>query len=274
MGSTATGRNDVDRGLYYESHLRPSIEAELAWSRRFGRGFALVLIGVDAMRLRYDYRFEEAWQAGLTATARLLQGTRNNVDRVFRYGPSTFAMILPESGEHEIMGMIRRLRREAREMSAGEGEPGGPLPVHFGATFFPTRATSVSDLLERAEVAMRIAEKTPSRVQIDGAAAPEMPAPETLRQTGAGEPSPLHLLMTTTAPIYPPDAPAVLVDFPSPGIEAIEAAEEAVPALVGAAYSANLEASEQGPLNDTLSVALKQLDQTLVLIRTIRRQAA
>jgi hypothetical protein len=61
------------------------------------------------------------------------------------------------------------------------------LPAHYGATFFPTCATTVDDMLRRAAVALRIADNNANRVQLDGAEAPEMPPAETLRQPEAEE---------------------------------------------------------------------------------------
>jgi diguanylate cyclase (GGDEF)-like protein len=176
---------DPVTGVFEETQLRPSIETELSRSRRFGRGFALVLVGIDEMRQRFDYRDEEIWEASFSATAELLRGTRNNVDRVYRFGPAGFALILPESGPKEVTGLVHRLRRVARKAKPAESEPGGPLPAHYGATFYPTCATATDDLLRRAEIALRIADGNASRMQLDGAEAPEMPPVETLRQPEA-----------------------------------------------------------------------------------------
>jgi diguanylate cyclase (GGDEF)-like protein len=182
-GATPEGDDLVDpsTGVYDERLLRPALEMEVARGRRFNRNFAFVLVGIDAMRQRFDYRDNAAWDESFVATARMLRGTRTNVDRVYRYGLSSFAMVLPESGTKDVHGLVRRLSRAARRSSPAEGEPGGPLPCHYGATFFPQAATTVDDLLRRAEVALRLAESNPTRVQLDGAEAPEMAAPETLR---------------------------------------------------------------------------------------------
>jgi diguanylate cyclase (GGDEF)-like protein len=173
---------EPDTGVYEERFLRPAIEAELSRSRRFDREFALIVVGIDELHLRFDYRSDEEWRAGFLATAQLLRRTRNNIDRVYRYGPAGFALVLPESGPQEATGLVRRLRRLARSSRPREGDPGGPLPVSFGATFFPTCATTVDDLLRRADIAQRLAEKNTDHLQLDSAAAPAGPAPETLRR--------------------------------------------------------------------------------------------
>ena len=317
-GDAALGL-DPETGVYDESQLRISIEAELSRSRRFGRTFSLVLVGIDELRQRFDYRDEATWQQSFAATAELLRGTRHNVDRVYRYGPASFALILPESGPNDVNGLVRRLRRVARRARPAEGEPGGPLPAYFAATFFPTCATSTEDLLRRAEIALRIADKNASRVQLDGAEAPEMPPVETLRQPAEPE--------TPIAAVAPPEPPVQLVvpvvaaeesqprDVPATGTEpqplfanqdaAIEVDEEP-PAEVYALQAPEPAVDEYAPswhfeaplsvlpkphprpqlvamnggvdkkdsIDDSVNDALKRLDETLNLIRSLKKHSA
>jgi diguanylate cyclase (GGDEF)-like protein len=182
-----TSELDEETGVYHERLLAESIERELVRSRRFGREFALMLAGVDSLRAKFDYREDEKWDAGLKATAAVLLNTRTHIDRVYRYGLRDFALLLPETGPKDITGLVRRLGRAAKRADPPEGEPGGPLPLHFGVTFFPQCATTVEDLLRRAEVALRLAEKSPTRVQLDGAEAPDLPAPELARRADEDE---------------------------------------------------------------------------------------
>src|SRR5690606_35390454 len=117
-----------------------------------------------------DYRDEAVWKASVAATTELLRQTRQNVDHVYHYKEGGFAVVLPEADEKDVVGLISRLRRLARSMEPAEGEPGGPLPLHFGATFFPECATSVDDLIRRAEIALRIAAEATTRYHLDSAA--------------------------------------------------------------------------------------------------------
>ncbi|HEX5368851.1 MAG TPA: diguanylate cyclase [Dehalococcoidia bacterium] len=178
----STSGLDPKSGVLQEARLLPDLSAELARSRRFGRSFAFVLAGIDDMRQRFDYRDEESWDSSLKATAELLRGTRNNVDRVYQVGTSGYALLLPESGEKDVKGLVRRLRRTAHKAKPSEGQAGGPFALHYGATFYPACATSTDDLMRRAEIAMRIAEKSPDHLKIDTAAAPEMAPVESLRR--------------------------------------------------------------------------------------------
>jgi GGDEF domain-containing protein len=314
-GEAAMGM-DPETGVFDESQLRISIEAELSRSRRFGRSFSLVLVGIDEMRQRFDYRDEASWQQSFAATAELLRGTRHNVDRVYRYGPAGFALILPESGPSDVNGLVRRLRRVARRARPAEGEPGGPLPAYFAATFYPTCATSTDDLLRRAEIALRIADKSITRVQLDGAEAPEMPPVETMRQPGEpeeepaaaeaqAEPVPLISrvmeepvkLVVAAAPAGPVATDEAIEVDEEPPLEvyALQAPEPAVdeyapswqteaplsvlpkphlkPQLVAMQGGAD-NGEKSDPIDTSVSDALKRLDDTLSLIRSLKRHSA
>ncbi len=222
----ATSGLDLKTGVFQESRLGPDLSAELARSRRFGRSFAFVLVGIDDMRQRFDYRDEESWDASLKATADLLRGTRNNVDRVYQYGTSGYALLLPESGERDVKGLVRRLRRTARKAKPSEGEAGGPFAVHYGATFFPACATSTEDLMRRAEIAMRIAEKSPDHLKIDTAAAPEMAPGETLRRNVAEEPDAAEVSEAATRLNLEPQARQLHILSETDG-DALEGMDEA-----------------------------------------------
>ncbi|HWO72463.1 MAG TPA: diguanylate cyclase, partial [Dehalococcoidia bacterium] len=223
------------------------------------------------------------------ATAQLLKGTRANIDRVYRYGPASFAMVLPESGPKEVNGMIRRLRRVARRAKPAEGEPGGPLPVYFGATFFPQCATTTEDLLKRAEVALRIADGTANRVQFDGAEAPEMPPVESLRHNEQPSEASDDASAETAGR---PEADAALVPD-SPAVHAVQAPKFAVdsverewnaeapltvlrsPRLQDALNSlVEKKGSDLELLDESLANALRHLDTTLNLIRSLKKRAA
>jgi GGDEF domain-containing protein len=266
-----------ETGIFPERQLRPFLEVEIARSRRFQRSFSLVLVGIDARRQKFDFRNNATWKASLLATANLLKQTRKNVDRVFHYsGAATFAIILPESAEKDIPGLVRRLRRLARAWDPPEGEPGGPLPAHFGATFFPECATSIDDMLRRAEVALRLAAVSTTRYQIDGAEAPELPPAETLRREDAWPNTVAAEEPGATAGVTQadPEAASTLTEAESSEAEA-PADPEASPSTSGptrAEGSDTADDTTQG--EDDLEAMLNQMDETLKMIRAARKNAA
>jgi diguanylate cyclase (GGDEF)-like protein len=247
---------DPETGVQSDRFLKKAIEEEIARSRRFKREFSLMLVGVDRRRLRFDYRDEKEWRTAFQATAMLLRSTRAYIDRVFRFGDRSFALVLPETGPSEVSGMIRRLNRLARASEPAEGEPGGPLPTNIGVTFYPQAATAADDLIRRAEVALRVAEKTPSRVKYDGAEAPDLPDPESLRRPSAGPLPGLNqdLALSSLGGIEAEDASHWPVPIGEASLEA-EAAETDTP---------------NSQLGDAVTDLLQHLDDTLSLIQELK----
>jgi GGDEF domain-containing protein len=287
IGAAGDGVIDSETGVYEERSLRGALQAELTRSHRFQRTFAFVLVGIDEKHERFGFRDTVDWQASYHATAALLRRTRNHIDRVYLWGPAGFALILPESGEKEVRGLVRRLRKIATNTKPREGQPGGPLPVAFGATFFPAAAQSVDDLVRRAEIALRVALKNPDRLQVDGAEAPAMAAPELMRdpnveveavdvevpenisdawvaqpvQRQAGSPPPI-LTLVPTDELVTTMRQETGEDRPKPA----EPQEEAPLALA--------ESAEPQMSDAELTQLLGRLDETLGLLRGLRSQAS
>jgi diguanylate cyclase (GGDEF)-like protein len=182
LSDSAAEYTDPETGMHSERALLTTLEKEVARSRRFGRQFSFMLVGLDQRRLHFDHRGDNDWRTAFQTTTDLLRSSRANIDRLFRYGERSFALVLPETGPAEVTGLIRRLNRLARAFNPASGEPEGPTPINFGVTFFPQAATTPEDLVRRAEIALRLAEKSPTRVKYDGAEAPDLPAPELLRR--------------------------------------------------------------------------------------------
>lgn len=280
------GGLDPLTGVYEERLLRPAVEAELTRSRRFGRNFALVLVDTDEKHQRFAFRDEQEWNASFLATAQLLKRTRKNIDRVYRHGSSGFAMLLPESGEREVRGLVRRLRKLAKNSRPREGESGGPLPVAFGATFYPAAATTVEDLLRRAEIALRVAEKNSARLQVDGAAAPAAEPPETMREQEAlTSELPVAVesaMLSGDEPLRPlpardepPPVPVQLV--PTPQLVTALRQETAVITEddnSGEDFDLPEEPSAAQMTDEELTRLLGRLDETLGLIRGLRSQVS
>jgi GGDEF domain-containing protein len=280
---------DAETGVFQERLLRPALESELARARRYKRDFAVMLVGVSDLRQRFDYREDEGWPDGFVATARILSSTRTLIDKVYRYHDRAFALVLPEANARTAKGLVHRLTREAKKADHGE-----PLPVHYGVTFFPRCATTVEDLLTRAEVALRLAEKRPDRLQIDGAEAPALPAPETLREvassvqedrqqqvTGLPVPEPamaLAHMVAAEAPVSVIER-GVLVSS-GPAVEPEEAVAPALSAVAAVAAAEpvqqlplTLSSTEAAPLREAVSDLLTHLEETLGLIRALKASA-
>lgn len=269
---------DEMTGSYDQRLLAHALDFELARSRRFSREFALVLIGLDPMRQKFDYRDPAVLAASFTATAQLLGNTRKHIDRLYRYGKDGFALILPESNERDVTGLTKRLRGLARRSTPREGEPGGPMPVNFGASFFPQCATTADDLLRRAGVALKLSEGKPDRVHLDSADAPDAPAPETLRRPDDLDvlDEPIEVLVAAAEVETPaltistlPTMDDLLRDSAKEAeVIAREAATEARKAAVNSVKRTPPAPEKYEPLD--FSDIFKHLDETIEMLKGVR----
>ena len=78
------------------------------------------------------------------------------IDRVGRMGGEEFALILPETGEHEGYVLAERLRGKIRENFAADLFP---LTISFGVASYPTHGATTAALLKAADQALYTAKE-------------------------------------------------------------------------------------------------------------------
>jgi diguanylate cyclase (GGDEF)-like protein len=113
------------------------LEGEVHRAGRYGREVTVILVGPPALE-RGD--LDDAAEAVVRRLAGLFATNVRRQDGVYRLGPATFAVLLPETGGARAGAVVERLR-------TGFGRD-----VTTGTATFPTDATDPETLLEQAEV--------------------------------------------------------------------------------------------------------------------------
>lgn len=138
------------------SHLKTSLDAELARSRRYGRPAGCLMFGFDDYAgLRYKLG-RDACDAYLT---RLFQGVLSclrSADRLFRIDSDEFVVLLPET-DHPGSRLVGQRIIDVMKDILVEG-PNGMLgvTVRCGGSVFPSEAVRTSeDLLREANKSYR-----------------------------------------------------------------------------------------------------------------------
>ena len=134
-------------GLGNRSAFEADAEAEVARAHRYGRDVAVVVAGMPALE-RDD--LDEAAEAVVRRLAGLFATNVRRQDGVYRLGPATFSMLLPETSAAGADVLVQRLR-------SGFGSD-----VTVGIAAFPGDGGDATALLHEAE----------QRRRTDAAAAP------------------------------------------------------------------------------------------------------
>lgn len=133
------------------SHLKTSLDAELARSRRYGRPASCLMLGFDDFS---DLRLALGREACDGYLARLVQAVLaclRTADRVFRVDPGEFVLLLPETDLAGAHLVARRVLEVTRDVAA-EGSNGKvPTTLRCGAAVFPAvNARTSEELLREA----------------------------------------------------------------------------------------------------------------------------
>ena len=130
--------------------LADNVEAARDTDGRIG----VALVDVDNFRLLNDTHGHDAADQVLLRVAELVQ-RHGAGGHVARYGPDEFIVIQPRAGVAEVEAAIVRLRAGLAAVSVQFAESEAlPVSVSVGICAFPEHASSVTDLLSAAAVAL------------------------------------------------------------------------------------------------------------------------
>jgi diguanylate cyclase (GGDEF)-like protein len=152
---------DALTGLTNRRSFLEIAERELARSRRYGSPLALVLVDLDHFKHVNDRFGHLAGDQVLIGAAHALAGGLRDVDVIARHGGEEFAILLPQT---ELAGAREVAERSARKLAETTILVDSTEPVHVTASMgvastAGSRATSLDDLLRRADAALYAAKR-------------------------------------------------------------------------------------------------------------------
>jgi diguanylate cyclase (GGDEF)-like protein/PAS domain S-box-containing protein len=135
-------------GLYNRRRLMSELERCLAYTRRYGRGGAVLVIDVDNFKLVNDSRGHDAGDRTLRSIADALKRQTRDTDVVARVGCDEFAVVLPEAGEDEALEFAASVR------SALSSATPQQVTVSIGiGLLMPEQELTADDALVAADIA-------------------------------------------------------------------------------------------------------------------------
>lgn len=150
-------RTDPLTGLANRRGFRELLDLELARARRSELPITLVTGDLDRFKEVNDRSGHQAGDAVLSRVARVLDHGRREIDGLARIGGQEFALVLPDTGQHDALVVAERLRCLVREELS---EDAVPVTISFGIASFPQQAATAASLVRAAEEALHAAKRS------------------------------------------------------------------------------------------------------------------
>jgi len=142
-------------GLYNHAHFYQRLGEEIERSNRYGHGFALVMMDVDAFKHYNDSRGHQAGDQALHLIADCIRAGLRRSDLAFRYGGDEFAAILLQADLSRAQAVVNRINRRITARLKEMDDPAATwLGVSAGVASFPQDATTVDELVKIADAAL------------------------------------------------------------------------------------------------------------------------
>jgi diguanylate cyclase (GGDEF)-like protein/PAS domain S-box-containing protein len=141
-------------GLYNHAHFFQRLAEEVERSKRYNRGFAVVMMDVDNFKLFNDSCGHQAGDEVLRLVATGIRLGMRRSDLAFRYGGDEFAAILLNASPLKAQAVVdrvkKRIARSLEEMDTGAAN----LALSIGMAHFPNDGTTADALVRVADAAL------------------------------------------------------------------------------------------------------------------------
>jgi diguanylate cyclase (GGDEF)-like protein len=146
-------------GLYNYRYFQDRAPTEVRRAEREGNILTLLMLDVDDFKAFNDTRGHLAGNVALRRLAGVLKRRVRDTDVVARYGGEEFAILLPNTPKLGALKVAEKIRGavERAEVGRGEKPEQKALTISIGVASSPGDATSLDELVDRADRALYIA---------------------------------------------------------------------------------------------------------------------
>jgi diguanylate cyclase (GGDEF)-like protein len=147
-------------GLYSRRHFFELAEREFQRARRYGSGFAIIMVDIDNFKKINDTHGHLCGDEVLRAVGVRLKDAVRTTDILGRYGGEEFGIALCEIPLGELLPLCTRLVQTIGMKHVNTREA-GPLRVtaSFGVAYLREDTTTLASLMERADSALYAAKR-------------------------------------------------------------------------------------------------------------------
>jgi diguanylate cyclase (GGDEF)-like protein len=143
-------------GLLNRRGLEEAFEVEVERARRTEAPLTLLVGDLDRFKQLNDQLGHPAGDRALEVLGEVLSAGVRRMDSVGRIGGEEFALILPETDEHQGYVLAERLRAKVRTRFATDVFP---LTISFGLATYPKHGATTASLLKTADQALYTAKE-------------------------------------------------------------------------------------------------------------------
>lgn len=140
--------------LYNRAFLFNSVDREIQRSRRFKRGFCLLMMDLDGLKSINDRYGHFQGDLVLRAVAQIIRRGLRVVDVPARYGGDEFVALLPETDPSGAFLVGEKIRLGVNDMTVESGGKTIKTSVSIGVVSYPEDGATADELMIAADQAM------------------------------------------------------------------------------------------------------------------------
>ncbi|MDQ3689777.1 MAG: GGDEF domain-containing protein [Chloroflexota bacterium] len=160
-------RTDPLTSLFNRAQLFATLEQEVSRTRRSERGFCVLMIDLDGLKVINDTTGHLRGDEVLRSLGSVIRSSIRTVDSAYRYGGDEFVVLLPETDIVGAFVVAEKIRGGAEEVGMSMAGPEPVTSVSIGLVSHPEDGLSAEELLTTADRAMYQAKRL-GKNQISG----------------------------------------------------------------------------------------------------------
>jgi diguanylate cyclase (GGDEF)-like protein len=140
--------------LYNRGFFFNAIDREIGRSKRFRRGFCLLMMDLDGLKAVNDKHGHYEGDAVIRAVAQQIRSCLRAIDVAARYGGDEFVALLPETDPTGAFVVAEKIRQMASELVVESGGKHISTSLSIGVVSYPEDGQTADELMIAADEAM------------------------------------------------------------------------------------------------------------------------